>query len=523
MIKKNLLILKIFFLFCATFIPFKQAQAQTKNTCYSDMSEVLECFINHKDHAYKYYLVEENNETPEVTKKTYIMHSQTWPINKHHDIPTTTWKHKLVIYLPKKISHSKALLYINGGRTNDIYGKEEFLSSKEQIDYSYIAIKNNAPVVELQDIPNQYLFFNNNPVKEDEILAYTYKKVIEDPMKNAYLAGHLPMTKAAIKAMDATQEIILKDTGKYISGFLLSGSSKRGWVTWLAAIKDQRVEAIAPIVIDILNAKNSITHTCKSHSGICPPALNDYEKYGIVKLLNSTGSTDLMRIEDPYTYLQDPKYISRLAIPKYIINASGDDFFVPDSSRWYFKSLPGSSNYIRYMPNSMHYFKGNKISDTTKSLKSINESLTSYFHFVLNKVSLPSVSWHFDKTKINIKSSKKPSAAKLWYANNEKNRDFRFINSYTKFNLLLKQISHFLFSKQMCDTCYLSQDININCKDKNTCEIQADLPKFDKGWLAAFVELDFDIGTVPFVITTEVNITPDTMPVKNNETHFELS
>ncbi|MFX9189024.1 PhoPQ-activated protein PqaA family protein, partial [Acinetobacter baumannii] len=47
-------------------------------------------------------------------------------------------------------------------------------------------------------------------------------------------------------------------------------------------------------------------------------------------------------------------YQPRLAIPKYIINASGDDFFVPDNTRFYYSKLPGVKS-LRIVPNMNHY------------------------------------------------------------------------------------------------------------------------------------------------------------------------
>ena len=89
-----------------------------------------------------------------------------------------------------------------------------------------------------------------------------------------------------------------------------------------------------------------------------------------------------MKIEDPYSYLSpeyDKKYQSRLSIPKYIINSSGDDFFVPDSSKFYFNKLPGNQNYIRYLPNSMHYLSGNPISDALGNQKKVDDAISTFY------------------------------------------------------------------------------------------------------------------------------------------------
>lgn len=510
-------ILKIVWLGAA--LGFFSGQVYAATYCYSKMSEVLGCFLSYNDGVYKYKFVEENNDNPDLTIKTYLLDSQKWPVETYQDIPSTVWQHKLVFYIPKKILHSTVLLYVNGGRNRNIDGSEEWLSSKEQVDYASIALTNKAPVVELQTVPNQYLFFNNQPVKEDQILAYTYKKFMDNPLDNAYLPGHLPMAKSVVKAMDAVQEILKQGKGIEVTGFVLSGASKRGWAVWLAALGDDRVEAIIPIVIDVLNVQKSLSYICQSYGGVCPPALKDYEQQGIKKMLGSKDFAKLMMIEDPYSYLRDDydgKYTERFAIPKYIINASGDDFFVPDSSKWYFKKLPGGdANYIRYLPNAMHYFKGNPICDSTGSLKAINEALSSYFHFILNKVSLPRVRWSFDQDKIEVTSSKRPKVVKLWVAHNGSTRDFRFINSYSKVHLMFRKM-FYKFSGSMGDNCYTEKIIPFDCEKNTSCKVQVFLPQFKKGWQASFVELHYDIKGTDFVITTEVNITPDVLPLACN-------
>jgi len=54
-----------------------------------------------------------------------------------------------------------------------------------------------------------------------------------------------------------------------------------------------------------------------------------------------------MKIEDPYSYRD------RFTMPKLIINSTGDQYFLPDSSQFYFDALPGEK-YLRYVPNTKH-------------------------------------------------------------------------------------------------------------------------------------------------------------------------
>ena len=55
----------------------------------------------------------------------------------------------------------------------------------------------------------------------------------------------------------------------------------------------------------------------------------------------------LMKIEEPY------EYRDRLTLPKFIVNAAGDQFFLPDSSQFYFDDLRGEKH-LRYVPNTGH-------------------------------------------------------------------------------------------------------------------------------------------------------------------------
>ena len=66
----------------------------------------------------------------------------------------------------------------------------------------------------------------------------------------------------------------------------------------------------------------------------------------------------LQQLVDPYCYRD------RLTMPKFILNASGDQFFLPDSSQFYFDDLRGDK-YLCYVPNADHSLDG---SDAVQSL-----------------------------------------------------------------------------------------------------------------------------------------------------------
>ncbi len=484
--------------------------------CYTKLSEVLDCFMREGDKSISYKRSNQK-QSNSIQINTYEFASQKWPIEEHADIPSTVWFHKLRIYKPTKVLHKTILLYVGGGYKRDKNGVDQgSQESKEKLDYAEIAEHNDAIVVELQDVPNQFLMMGGEWKREDQILAYTYKKVMEDPLKNAYLAGHLPMAKAIVRAMDVTEKILSDELNLSNLRFIVAGASKRGWAVWLANLVDTRIDAIIPIVIDVLNTQKSMLHICKVY-GECPYALRDYKAEKLTESLESKAFEDLMKIEDPFQYLNyGAKYRERMSVPKMIINASGDDFFTPDSSQWYFKDLPGSSNYIRYLPNSMHYFGGNPISDATNSRALLNETVNSYFALMLKQEILAKISWSITEQSIQLESSIRPTKVTLWTAVNSHSPDFRFLNKHTTWHFLKKRFLS-LFTKNICDTCYVEREVDLStCVDGASCTLDVDLTQNSKqGWRASFLEMHYKIAGQPFVVTTEVKV--DHKIMRNSE------
>ncbi len=104
----------------------------------------------------------------------------------------------------------------------------------------------------LNQVPNQPTVFVADPTQkrryEDAIIAWTWKTFIENPDDPSILL-RLPMTKAAVKAMDTAVEFAAKNGFGNIQKFMVAGESKRGWTTWTTAAVDKRVFAAAPIVM----------------------------------------------------------------------------------------------------------------------------------------------------------------------------------------------------------------------------------------------------------------------------------
>lgn len=272
--------------------------------------------------------------------------------------------------------------------------------------------------------------------------------------------------------MDTMQDMVgkLREPTK-IDGFVAAGASKRGWTTWLTAAVDKRVTAIVPIVIDMLNTQESFRHH-RAVYGFYTPAVKDYEKMGIFARIESRASEELMKIVDPYSYRD------RLTMPKLLVNSAGDQFFVPDSWRFYYDDLRGEK-YLRYVANCGHGLKETDAMDT----------VTCFYEAILNGWNIPR--YHFKcegDSGIEVRCIDKPRAVTLFEALNSESRDFRVDT----------------FGKKWTSRA-------MDLRDDGKYTVRVDKP--DKGYRAFFVELTFDSpGEHPFKFTTGTRIVPDVQP-----------
>src|SRR5262249_42218681 len=276
-----------------------------------------------------------------------------------------------------------------------------------------IAKSTNSVVADLGMVPNQPLTFNKDdkPRTEDDLIAYCYIKFMDtgDPT----WIPRLPMVKSAVRAMDAVTELMASDKGGKtpVKKFVVAGGSKRGWTTWLTGAADSRVVAIIPAVIDVLNIRECKINHYSSY-GFWAPAVGDYTRHKIHERSETPRYAELLKIEDPYSYRD------RLTMPKFIVNSSGDQYFPPDSSKFYFGDLPGPK-YLPYVPNTNHSLAN---SDA-------GESMLAFYHAILKGSALPQFSWKVqDDGSIRVQTKDKPREVNLWQATNPKARDFRLLS-----------------------------------------------------------------------------------------------
>ncbi len=430
----------------------------------------LERYVAQKDAVYGWKLL---NTIPGEGYKTFVLEltSQTWRTEK--DVDHTVWKHWMTIVRPNQLRSTKAFLYITGGSYTTAQ------PTKPGDTMVKLATETGTPAIELGNVPNQALRFTDSPDKsrsEDDIIAYTWVKHFTT--KDDTWLVRLPMVKSGVRAMDAAQEFLASPEGgaSKVDQFIVAGGSKRGWTTWLVGMVDPRVMAIVPIVIDTLNTDEVTKHHFEAY-GFFSDALKDYMNHGLIPWRMGTPEMDAVRkIEDPYEYRNSP----RMKIPKFLINASGDQYFLPDGSQFYYSGLP-DEKHLRYVPNAKHNLAG---SDAV-------ESEIAFVHAIVSNTPRPRFTWKKQKDgSIAVKVADRPTEVKVWQATNPNARDFRVDSigqAYTASTLAPEK-----------DGSYLGK-----------------VAKPEKGFTAFFVELTYPgPGKYPFKFTTEVSVVPDVLPYK---------
>src|SRR5215470_15273688 len=213
----------------------------------------LDKYVEAPDPSYKYELV---SKVPGNGYTTFIlkMTSQTW--RSTGEVDRNVWWLWMIMVKPDEVASSKSLLYISGGNNNSSAPKD----ADPQI--IQVATATKSVVTELRMVPNQPLTFSDDkkPRTEDEFIAYTWDKFLKTGDET--WPARLPMTKAAVRAMDTVISFCGGEAGgnTKIDGFVVAGGSKRGWTTWTTAAVDKRVVAIVPLVIDLLNVEPSFRH-----------------------------------------------------------------------------------------------------------------------------------------------------------------------------------------------------------------------------------------------------------------------
>lgn len=516
----------------------------------------LDDYVSADPEAWDYTIIDQGSRVVDLgfglisTVNVYIvdLRSQTWRSLADYRVVATDsaqWQHYLTVVEPAATKANTGLLFINGG------GNSSSPPTPANVDSTLlkVAAASESIVADLKQVPNQSLEFTPEAGlrtrSEDEIIAYTLDKFLNEfsvhvptaeldapelPLlaKNALQTMDaanetytwpllLPMVKSAVRAMDAVQDMYrgeryprvlrARDHGTTspsdpVQDFFVTGGSKRGWTTWLTAAYERgpdgsnRVKAIAPIVIDVLNMDRQMEHHFAAY-GYWAPAIYPYAQEKVFERFNQAhpqynAGQFLLKIIDPY------EYRCRLDLPKYLMNSTGDQFFLPDAAQWYFDRLDGEK-YLNYVPNSDHSLDGYLNVEDPDSAVS---GLLSFYVSVLKNTQRPRFSWTFDSDgAITVQTITAPQEVSLWQAYNPDARDFR------------RDATGIVWTKQ-----------TLTAQSGGRYRGAVTVP--EQGYRAFFIQLKFRNdatpgGLYPFIFTTPIRILPQKADGSNLYPVFE--
>lgn len=437
------------------------------------------------------------------------------------------WWHMVVVIVPENVRvFDTGILWITGG-DNDSEDPVPKSSDEEIVAMSVAAARTGMPCAYLGQVPNQHIVFSADSEKkhrsEDATIAFTWSQFVDNPTLTEWPL-RLPMTKAAVKTMDAVSEFMANPPSDLtikanLTKFGVAGASKRGWTTWTTgAVDNERVIGIVPIVMDALNFLPNIHHHYRAYGG-WSFALKDYYERNFTQCLDHPNTATLMKIVDPYWYAD------RLTMPKLVVNSGMDEFFLPDDTSYWWDAMAEPKHFLME-PNTEH-------SQATGILELVPDMAT-FFNAVVDKDEIPTFNWTIDRNgtgDIEVHVATPPEGVELkqvamWHATtcNSERRDFLVVsNGWGKNETTCLPCG--VKVKGLCANLAVfweMEKLEETSEGSGTYVAHRDVPSNDR-WTAFFVDVQYQPSsnrelTWPFLpkndfeFTTGVSIVPDTFP-----------
>ena len=306
--------------------------------------------------------------------------SQTWK--------GVAWQHALRLTLPKAARPGDVAVLIIGEDRAGAY-----------LDPAALAAAAGVPVAHLRNVPNQPLF----GLSEDGLIAHTFEQYLKTQDPDWPLL--FPMTKAAVKAMDAVGDLARRATGAEIRRFIVTGASKRGWTTWLTAVVDERVAGIVPVVFDNLNFGPQMKNQLAVW-GRYSDQLGDYSERSLQALIGTERGRALVAMVDPFAYRA-----SLARVPKLIVNGSNDPYWELDAVNLYWNDLPGPKSLL-LVPNAGH---------GAGSDRRVVDTVAAFVDRIATGRAMPELHWEANAIAA---TGDVPAHVRIWRADSA-SRDFR--------------------------------------------------------------------------------------------------
>ncbi|KAJ8037101.1 Autocrine proliferation repressor protein A [Holothuria leucospilota] len=450
----------------------------------------LDEYVKKYDPNYSYKVLHDYTVRNDISTSFVInMTSQKWMtenVTSQH-----IWWHYMIITIPDKIKYENVgFLYVTGGSNRN--SPPDPSTDGEGRLVQFAAEQVGCVGAMMRQNPNQPIVFANDPKQksrsEDDIIAYTFRQYVDGPYADdPEIVLQMPMTKATVRALDTISTF----ANSRINRFYVAGASKRGWATWLTGVVDDRVVGIMPMVLTLLNMNPNFKHHYRSLTG-WSFAIAPYWREDCMQYLDNPEARKLLEIVDPYEYRE------RLTKPKYIISASGDEFFLPDDHHYFYKAMLGPT-FLRIHPNAEHSLAGH--------WRRMAKECVTFILWNEEGWEWPTITWtrgqNANTGRITVTVDREPTSITAYSADTsqDERRDFRLA--------IAKEIN----STEIVLQRIVYRDIGVGQPEPNVYQAVIKLPK--SGWNCFFIEMFFEgPDGHQIAMTTEVNIVPNTFPVE---------
>jgi PhoPQ-activated pathogenicity-related protein len=279
----------------------------------------------------------------------------------------------------------------------------------------YLATRTKARTASLLNCPNAYEVFADDEMQvyrsADVLKGYTYGNFLEHPSEPERIM-ELPVAKSVVRAMDTITEF----TNGSISRFGVTGFSKLGTATYIAAALDDRVKVAVPIAI-YLNFANSAGRgpelSPEEFEEELETATDEFhnmqnQQYSLAVFHSKAQTPEWKKLHD----IIDPSaWFSRLTKPKLCIMSSSDNVLgrmILDEPALLQPFMPGLTRFLE-VPNTAHF----------NSLVNSLPTSSAFMRGFLLGLSPPDISYTLDRTSRVIRvqqvSNHTPVEVKMWH------------------------------------------------------------------------------------------------------------
>jgi len=472
----------------AASVCYTEAAARLKRTTAPGP---LNDYVHRNDGAFSWM---EYSSTIQNGHTTYYLNmtSQRWYDESFSSSPL--WWHFLVVHVPDMIRYTDTgFLFVGEGSNTDQL--PQYADGRIRRTGEFTAATGVVSATLLM-VPNQPIILENDGFgrTEDDFVAWTWRRFTDEynsGIDNPEVIAYFPMTKSAVRAMDAVQELVRQKRGVEVEKFMIAGQSKRGWTVYLTAAVDDRVIALSPAVLSCLNNVEVTHHYWRSLGG-WSFAMIDYWRFGLMGEIDTPATVELMKHIDPYEYRE------YLTIPKLMISSASDEFFMLDDYDYFYDDLVGEK-YLWFLENTGHYIEGGPLGEAYWTM------LQTFFLSVVQGHQKPSLDWAKFNTEtdgsIIVLSPTAPLSISAWSAPSVRptRRDWRMAE---------------LGSTGIEPTNIVWTQSAVENLGSGYYRAAFDNPA--EGYLSFFIKMTFPgpEGGI-FYFTTEANVIPETFPFED--------